>query len=149
MRNADVIRMTSGKKDLPVGLSKTKWGYRLHRSVNGKDYNFGSIQNHELALRLNGYIDIIVDDLRKAQAKEGLVSIDQIREVVWKSSLSDMEEITRMFAVQDSNTDYRLGLLVEQIAKMDETTNAVLMYAALTPESFWKRIVGRLSAWGK
>jgi hypothetical protein len=108
-------------KELPVGLSKTNWGYRLHRTVNGKKYNFGSIQNHELAHRLNGYIDIIVADLKDAQSKEGVLSVDQIQKMIVENSVSDMEEITRQINDSNRHINRKFISLMEQNERLEES----------------------------
>src|SRR5690625_2792866 len=117
---ADLIRMENGRKDLPVGISRgtgSNKGYRLHRTVKGKDYNFGTFQNLEHALRTNGYIDIIVEDLRKAQALEGCLSIDDIEKVVTESSASIIGELTSLIGELENNISLQIGYQFAEMHK--------------------------------
>lgn len=126
-------------KTLPIGISEGKGrnkGYRLNRTVRGKEYNFGSFQNLEHALRTNGYINIIVADLKASHEKESILSVDEIREMIAENSLSNVEEITRLFRLLDSNFSHQMNLLNE---RFDQGMSII------EPEkkSFWERILRR------
>lgn len=129
-------------KTLPVGISEGKGrnkGYRLQRTVRNKDYNFGSFQNYEHALRTNGYIDIMVADLKEAQEKEGIMSVDEIREIIVENSLFNAGDIASLFKVLDDNSEYRIGLLNKEIVRLHERLDS----DSDTKKTFWERLKGR------
>lgn len=143
-------------KDLPVGVSRnggTKKGYRLHRSVAGKNYLFSSFQNLDHALRVNECIDVIVADLREALDKEGTFSVNDIQKLIVENSLSDMEEITRLINDSNRHINRKFLDLMEQNARLhDRLENQSLRNAIVQsrldaleeqPKSFWQRITGR------
>ena len=137
------------KKELPVGMSQQvngKNGYRLNRTVRGKQYNFGSFQNFDHALRTNGYVDIIVKDLEEAYEKEGVLSIVEIHKLIVENSLSDMQEITRLINDLDSMNNYRIGMISNDIARLHERLDELdqgVCVVELEKKSFWQRITGR------
>lgn len=141
-------------KELPVGMSKQingKNGYRLNRTVRGKEYNFGSFMNLDHALRQNGYIDIIVEDLRDAQSKEGLVSVDQVQKVLIENSLSDMKEITRLADDLYRRTQHEVrsakwevNSLKDEIEKLENKIDSIVTFMQLeSQKTLWQRIRGR------
>lgn len=134
-------------KTLPIGISAgtgRNKGYRLNRTVGSKNYNFGSFQNIEHALRTNGYIDIIVEDLKQAHAKEGVISIDEIQILIVENSLSDMQEITRLLDGVKNNFDYQSVLLGSEIARLRERLDEGMhINEPDGKKSFWNRILGR------
>lgn len=142
MTNTNLIKMENGKKELPIGIVKASGrnkGYRLNRTVNQKEYNFGSIQNLEHALRTNGYIDIIVADLRDAQSKEGVVSIDEIRELIVEDGQHVMLEINQRFDILHHRSRLREETLECEIKDLHNKLDALLD----GNKSFWGLFKGR------
>lgn len=123
---ADLIRMQEGKKELPIGISRIgngRNGYRLHRTIKGKTYRFGSFQNFEHALRVNEYIGRLIDDLREvldAQplSKEELENVISIQSVRFSVDLHEMEDRMTM-----------------------RILNALELQQPIEKKSFWQRIL--------
>lgn len=116
---ADLIRMEEGKKELPVGVSRMSGGrngWRLHRTVNGKLYRFGTFQNLEHALRTNVYIGRMVDDIRDELASKPL----------------SKEELESVIGKQNEFMSIHLSLLVNRILEL-----------ASEKKSFLQRVMGR------
>lgn len=144
-KKSDLIKMENGKKDLPVGISQTKFGsYRLQRTVNSKKYRFGSTQNLELALSINSGIDELVKDLRTALEEPASATVEQVTSIVTENSATDMLEITRLIEKLIENDKDNLELLSYEIGKMHRRIDKG--FHVIMPEdkkSFWQRITGR------
>src|SRR5690606_16777890 len=121
-KQSDLIKMENGKKDLPVGISKTKHGsYRLQRTVNNKKYRFGSTQSLELAITVNEGIDELVKDLRIALENPDSIKEEQLVKI----ADANMEEINRkldiLFGVIEDQNDLIIrkdNLLHERILNL-------------------------------
>lgn len=135
-------------KELPVGISAQTGrnkGYRLNRTVRGKEYNFGTFQNINHAIRTNGYIDIIVGDLKEAQEKEGIVSVEQVRRVIQENSLSEMHEIAQLIDELDSSFNQQLNSLKKEVILLHHYLHRLTTSSSLPEKekTFWQRILKR------
>lgn len=136
----DIIKMENGKKDLPVGISQTKHGsYRLQRTIGGKDYRFGTIQNLELALRVNAGVEELSKDLKASLEKEGIVSISQVEDLIVKNRVLEVEEITDEIESLEEQLHSKTQFLVEQNTSLKH----LLLKVLSQKKSFWQRITGR------
>lgn len=142
IKEADLIKMENGKTELPVGLSRTKHGYRLHRTIAGKKYNFGSVQNSELALRLNGYIQVLVDDYRTELKTKQDVS-DVLHNIVVENSAVDMLEITRQFEVLTQLIESQNVEIALLKRSADRTRLVIENSSTVDDRSFMNRLLNR------
>lgn len=93
---ADLIAFGSGKKELPVGLTKTMHGsYRIQRSINGKKYIFPVVRNLELALKLNHVLGNVQKDVSLSSEERG-ASVQEIDDLLCKQSSSSVEELEEL-----------------------------------------------------
>lgn len=134
-KQSDLIKMENGKKDLPVGISKTKWGsYRLQRTVNQKKYRFGSIQSLDLALTVNQGIDELVKDLRAALDRPEGVTEEQLIAI----ADANMDEIDRKF-------DMLFGAIESQnrlIIRKDDLLHERILDLSNERKGFFARLFG-------
>lgn len=139
-KKSDLIKMENGKKDLPVGISRTKFGsYRMQRTVNNKKYRFGSTQNLEIALSVNAGIDEMVKDLRLALEEPESATAEQVASIVAENSATDMEGIARKF-------DILFGVIEDQndlIIRQNNLIRERILDLSTERMSFWQRITGR------
>lgn len=137
---SNFLKMENGKKDLPVGITKTQFGsYRLQRTVNNQKYRFGSIQSLDLALRVNAGIDDLVKDLRIALESPSGVTAEQVKEIVAENSLIDQLEVTRQIQVLASMIKSQNDLIIGQADLLHEHISD----KTEERKSLWQRITGQ------
>lgn len=113
-KQSDLIKMENGKKDLPPGISKYKYGYRLHRTINGKKYNFSSFQSLEHAIRVNNAIEKLVADYRNVLENPEKVHAEQLATIVAENSATDVIELTREIEILKDTIADQNDLIVRQ-----------------------------------
>lgn len=105
-KQSDLIKMKSGKKELPIGIySRKSGGYELRRTANGQRYHFGTVHNLELALTINNGLDKVIEDYRtevnsnknklETLVAENQVGIEGLTSLVVTDGLQNVLELSR------------------------------------------------------
>lgn len=126
---AELIKMANGKMELPKGISRTKYGYRIYRRIDNKKYNFGSFQNINLVIKTNEYIERLAKDFRaelerKVNAEESLRKVlDEKNQVekVWNTQR--FAEMTQLINKQSSQIDQLKNIVHAMAVEVAKASN--------------------------
>lgn len=124
MVKADIIKMENGRKDLPKGISKNsngRNGYRLHRSIEGKQYTFGSFQNLEHAISVNDRIEVLLNMYRKTQQ-------DYDKLLDGTDKLLDSDTTQKILQDQLKPTNNRIEYLENEILTLTRTVDILTTF---------------------
>lgn len=117
-------------ENLPTGVVKAggrNKGYRVLKYINGRTFQIGSFQNVEHATLVNDNTNNLVKFFREELAKatgtqtvSDSSTVDDIKSLIVENSISDIMEITRLVDEADAMNEYRIGLLNENITRLQE-----------------------------
>lgn len=135
---------------LPIGIVNAgggKKGYRVIKHLNGRSFNIGSFQNINHAERVNNNANKMVNFFREELAKatgtqtvSDSSTVDDIKSLIVENSISDVMEITRLVDEADALNEYRIGLLNENITRLQEKLDEGLhVIEPVKKDSVWKR----------
>lgn len=143
-------------ENLPTGVVKAggrNKGYRVLKYINGRTFQIGSFQNVEHAILVNDNTNRMVkffrEELAKATGTETVSdssTVDDIKSLIVENSISDVLEITRLVNELDALNEYRIGLLNENIARMQEHLSELdqgMRVVEPVKQSVWKRFTVR------